>query len=80
MRPLFWLSGIFFTANSLPDNARSIMLYNPVLHATELVRDGWYDDYEARHVDLAYVGKWGLLLLLVGLMLERVVRRRIEVT
>ena len=40
MRPLFWISGIFFAAEALPDGVRAVLLRNPVLHTTEFVRAG----------------------------------------
>lgn len=80
LRPFFWTSGIFFTANELPGGARDVLLYNPVLHAVELVRGGWFPDYTVRYADPFYVVTWILVLCLGGLVLERVVRRRIEVT
>jgi capsular polysaccharide transport system permease protein len=80
LRPFFWASGIFFTANELPGGAREVLLYNPVLHAVELVRGGWFDDYTLRYADPLYVVKWIFALVLLGLVLERVVRRRIEVS
>ena len=80
LRPFFWISGIFFAANSLPDEVRPALLYNPVLHPVELIRDGWYPSYAATHADIPYVLLWILGLFLVGLSLEIVVRRRIEVT
>lgn len=80
MRPLFWTSGIFFTANQLPEEARHWLLYNPVLHVTELIRDGWYPAYASNHLDVPYVVVWILALALIGLSLERVIRRRIELT
>jgi capsular polysaccharide transport system permease protein len=80
MRPLFWISGTFFVAEMLPQAARDAMLVNPVLHATELVRAGWFQSYDARYVNVTYVSAWILALLLAGLLLERAVRRRIEMT
>lgn len=80
LRPLFWCSGVFFTANDLPTNARDVLLYNPLLHVLELIRDGWFSAYHTRHVDIGYVMFWLLGLLALGLMLERAVRRKIEVT
>lgn len=80
LRPLFWVSGIFFTAESLPESARSAMLVNPVLHATELVRDGWFRSYQGTHIDLVYAMSWVMVLTMIGLILERAVRRRIEMT
>ncbi len=80
MRPFFWVSGIFFTAAGLPPEARQHMLHNPVLHLTELSRAGWFDRYEQTHADPLLVLTWSVGLLLLGLTLERVVRRKIEVT
>ena len=79
MRPLFWLSGIFFTVGMLPEQVGAAMLVNPVLHATEMVRDGWFLDYTG-HQSATYGFAWVLALLLVGLILERAVRRKIEMT
>jgi capsular polysaccharide transport system permease protein len=78
LRPLFWMSGIFFTADSLPDNVRHVMMKNPLLHCTEMVRDGWFASYSDEHTDFSYVITWWLGLLLLGLLLERAVRKRIE--
>lgn len=80
LRPLFWCSGIFFTANDLPTNVRDVMLYNPLLHIVELVRDGWFTAYHTRHADIGYIAMWLLCLMTLGLLLERAVRRKIEVT
>jgi capsular polysaccharide transport system permease protein len=80
MRPLFWISGLFFTAEQLPDRVREVMLVNPLLHAVEMVRDGWFIQYHDEHVSVSYVLAWILGMSFVGLALERVVRRRIELT
>lgn len=78
LRPLFWISGVFFTAASLPDNARDKMLWNPLLHCTELVRAGWFASYDTEYVDMGYVLAWIGGLTLVGLVLERWVRKKIN--
>lgn len=80
LRPLFWVSGIFFTIDSAPEVARSLLLYNPVLHATELVRAGWFESHGVDSLDMVYVLWWIGGLALVGLLLERWVRRKIELT
>lgn len=77
LRPMFWLSGLFFTADSLPDRARAMLLYNPVLHTVELVRGGWFPEYSVQHARPGYVVAWIIGFLFLGLVLERVVRRRI---
>lgn len=80
MRPLFWISGCFFAVNALPSQYRRPLMLNPLLHCVELVRDGWFPAYQARHVDVVYVLYWIVGMLFVGLTMERAVRRRIEVT
>ena len=80
LRPMFWISGLFFTANALPGEVREPLLGNPLMHTIELVRDGWYPNYTAGYASISYVLAWILALSVIGLTLERVVRRRIEVT
>jgi capsular polysaccharide transport system permease protein len=80
LRPLFWTSGLFFTLDDAPDAAQPYLLYNPVLHAIEMVRDGWFPSYDSPQADPYYVVKFILLFGAVGLLTERVVRRRLELT
>jgi capsular polysaccharide transport system permease protein len=79
-RPLFWTSGLFFSTNSLPTGIRDVLLYNPVLHAVEIARDGWFASYDAEYVSVSYPAAWIMALLFFGLTLERVARRRIELS
>lgn len=80
LRPLFWISGIFFTANSLPTQIRELLLFNPVLHVIELARDALTGNYAAAHAEPGYVGMWIAAFWFLGLTLERVSRRKLEVT
>lgn len=80
LRPLFWFSGIFYTANGLPPVARDLMLYNPVLHVVEFVRSGWFVEYRSQHASILYVCGWIVSLTFVGLLIERAARRRLELT
>ncbi len=80
MRPFFWVSGVFFAAEGLPEHIREPFMLNPVLHVTEFVRAGWYPNYSSPHTSSWYVLSWIVALAFVGLSLERVVRRRIELT
>jgi capsular polysaccharide transport system permease protein len=80
MRPLFWISGLFFTVEDLPPHARDLALINPVLHCVELVRSGWYHSYRAPHASPSYILMIALTLMFVGLLLERAVRHRVELS
>jgi capsular polysaccharide transport system permease protein len=79
-RPLFWISGLFFTANQLPTRIREVLLWNPILHTVEMVRDGWFYTYEAHYLDISYVLYWIIGFAYIGLVLERMSRRRLELT
>jgi capsular polysaccharide transport system permease protein len=80
MRPLFWVSGLFFTLDEVPAEVRDLFLLNPVLHTLEVVRDGWYPEYSSPLVSLFYPFCFGLAFMVVGLLLERIVRRRLELS
>ena len=79
MRPLFWVSGIFFTAHMLPSKIREYLLYNPILHCIEMVRSGWYPVYNYQYYDIGYVLFFIAILFALGLTLSRAARRRYEV-
>lgn len=80
MRPLFWISGLFFTADHLPTAFREVALYNPILHCVEIVRDGWFAEYHGHHASPLYVLAWIVVLAFGGLTLERAVRGKIELS
>lgn len=80
VRPIFWLSAVFHPIEALPRNIRDLLLVNPIVHAIELVRNGWFPGYHAKHVDVFYVVSWILVMSFLGLGLERMARRRLELT
>ena len=80
IRLVFWCSALFHPVESVPKAVRDILLLNPVVHAIELTRDGWFPGYGSRHVDPWYVIAWILVFLFFGLTLERMARRRLELS
>lgn len=80
LRPLFWVSGVFFTANDLPSQVRDLLLWNPVLHAVEFVRDGVFVGYTSRYGDPQFPCLVILALAFMGLTLERAARAKLEIT
>lgn len=80
IRPLFWTSAVFYPLNAVPSSARDLLLYNPLVHAVELVRDGWFAGYHSRYINAWYPGLWTLGLLFLGLTVERAARRRLQLS
>ena len=69
-RPLFFISGVFFTMHMLPSGLLAVLSFNPVLHGVDLARDAVLVGYTSP-ASWAYV--WGSILLLqfIGLAAYR---------
>lgn len=74
LRPAIFLSGIFFTANELPERVLQIFALNPILHAVEFARDGMLFHYESRIASPLYVLGWTAGMFAAALII-RAVRR-----
>lgn len=68
-RPLFLASGILYLFESLPQLAREVLWYNPLIHVVGLMRTGFYPTYTAAHLSPLYVTTVSLILLTMGLLL-----------
>lgn len=68
-RPLFLISAIFFSFDSLPLFAREILWWNPLVHLVGLMRQGFYPTYHGAHVSPGYLLALGLGLTVLGLVL-----------
>lgn len=69
--PLFVISGVLFLFEDLPPFAQDILWYNPLMHITGLMRDGFYPVYSPGYISVAYTATCALVPLVVGLMLLR---------
>lgn len=74
--PLFFLSGIFYVPSLLPTVLIEYLSWNPILHAVEWMRDGFYPDYDSTVLDRTYLMKTILVLMVAGLSGERLFRKR----
>ncbi len=54
-KPLFILSGMFYTFESLPPQAQAVLWYNPLLHAIGLIRSGLFSGYKPIYISPLYV-------------------------
>lgn len=66
LRPAFFISGIFFTANELPERVLPFFIWNPLLHAVEIARDGMLFHYQSRIVSALYPLAWIVGLTVVA--------------
>jgi len=68
-RPLFIISGVFFLYDSLSENIRAMMWFNPLTHVIGEMRRGFYPTYEAAYVSHTYVFGIALITFVIGLAL-----------
>jgi len=77
-RLLYFLSGIFYVPGMMPDWARDILAWNPLLHAIDWFRAGFFTTYQPHWLDRRYLATAAVVALLAGLALERGLRRRLS--
>jgi capsular polysaccharide transport system permease protein len=71
------ISGLFFMVDWLPSWMQEIVVWVPMVHIFELLRDGQFGDRFRPIYDLSYVAAWIMATHLVGLAGLRVARRRL---
>lgn len=70
-RPMFIASGVLFIMEDMPPLAQDILWWNPIMHATGLVRAGFYPNYYASYVSLEYCFGFALVSIAAGLLFLR---------
>lgn len=76
-RPLFFISGIFFAAETIPAKFRTILLFNPMMHVIELTREYVFSDFTNPHGNLSYLSLTTLTVLFIGLFVYHYKKRKI---
>jgi capsular polysaccharide transport system permease protein len=71
------VSGAFWMMDALPRWAQDIVIWVPIVHIFEILREGQFGELYRYHYSLEYVGYWIIGLTLVGLSALRVVRRHV---
>lgn len=69
--PLFLISGVIILYENMPPFAQSILWYNPLLHVTGMMRDGFYSVYNPTYISVPYVLTFALIPMVIGLLLLR---------
>jgi capsular polysaccharide transport system permease protein len=75
---LFPLSGAAFMIDWMPTNVQNILLVLPMVHGTEMLREGYFGKVVKTHYDISYMATCCLLLSLGGLYAVRAAARRLE--
>jgi capsular polysaccharide transport system permease protein len=75
---LWGISGVMFVPSQVPAIARDILALNPVMHSVSMYRAAYYEGYAADWIDVAYSVKFGVALLALALVTERVLRGRLR--
>jgi capsular polysaccharide transport system permease protein len=75
---LFPLSGAAFMVQWLPAGMQKVVLLLPMVHGTELLREGYFGNVVPTHYNIAYMASCCLVLSLAGLYLVTQASRRVE--
>ena len=72
---LFPLSGAAYLVDSLPQAAQDVVLWLPMVHGVEYLREGYFGSQITAHYDLSYMAICNLALTILGLaQLSRISR------
>lgn len=70
-RPLFIISGVLILYEDFPPIGQEYLWYNPLLHLTGLMREGFYPMYRPDYISLVFVAFCILIPMALGLLLLR---------
>lgn len=72
---LFPLSGAAFLVESLPVEAREVVLFLPMVHGVEMLREGYFGSAVQSHYDIGYMALCCVALTALGLAKMRQIGR-----
>ena len=75
---LYATSGVLFMPDAIPEQFRKILIWNPLLHGVEWMREAYYSDYHSSALSKSYILYVGALFLFFGLALERTFRKFLQ--
>lgn len=75
-RSLLFFSNVFYVVDFLPQRARDILWWNPVLHGVILFRSGVFQNYPMNTFSGTYLFLFCISAVAIGLALERRLRAR----
>ena len=72
------LSGALFLVDHLPKKAQDFVIWIPMVHGSECIRDGYFGSKFTAHYSPAYIMIWSICLLLVAMLALRKISKNIE--
>lgn len=75
---LFPLSGAVFMLHWLPEGAKDVLIWFPMVHGTEMIRHGYFGEIIPTYEDPIYFIIVNLILTFIGLAMARETGRRVE--
>lgn len=78
MFPLYILSGVMLPVQYFSHELLQYLLYNPLLHAIELIRAGFFETYRpVTGVNILYLHQWAWGSVFLGLLLQLRFKQRL---
>lgn len=77
MMPLMFISCVMFPLSTIPEQYQHWFLWNPLVHALELIRYGWFASYNSPNVSWVYLSIVTLMLLTFAMSCYRLSHRRL---
>lgn len=74
-RPLFFVSGVFFSADMMPPALREYLLINPLFQTMEFTRASFSVHVNATHFNPEYTFACLFIILFLGLLMQRALYR-----
>ena len=71
-KPLYFISGVFFTADFLAPEVYAAIDFNPLIHLVEWFRSGFYPSFQSHLYDPEYAISVCVGIFAIGLVVERV--------
>lgn len=71
---LYFSSGTFYVPRVMPEWLRDYLVWNPVLHAIEMVRVNYFNEPYPHWLDISYLASWSAGAMILGFSLERIYR------
>jgi capsular polysaccharide transport system permease protein len=77
-RALYFCSGIFYVPGMMPGWARDLLAWNPLLHAIDWFRSGFFETYQPNWLDRPYLVLAATVAVLAGLAVHSALRRKLS--